>query len=96
MCVVCVTCVPVQAEQGSLPRPGVAGDADKLLELVNKLAAAKGGDSKVEVDEGLVRKFASGQDSKHVLWAGRGTVLEYGWEGEGDVCVLLAARRSCG
>jgi hypothetical protein len=49
-----------QAEHGSLPRPGVSSDADKLLELVNKLAAAKGGDAKVEVDEGLVRKFASG------------------------------------
>jgi hypothetical protein len=38
----------------------VSSDADKLLELVNKLAAAKGGDAKVEVDEALIRKFASG------------------------------------
>lgn len=49
-----------QAEHGSLPRPGVSSDADQLLELVNKLAAAKGGDAKVEVDEVLIRKFASG------------------------------------
>jgi hypothetical protein len=50
-----------QAEHGSLPRPGVSADGDKLLQLVHKLAAAKGGDAKVEVDEALVRKFASGE-----------------------------------
>lgn len=50
-----------QAEHGSLPRPGVSADGDKLLQLVHKLAAAKGGDVKVEVDEALVRKFASGE-----------------------------------
>lgn len=55
---------PPQAEHGSLPRPGVSADGDKLLALVHKLAAAKGGEgsgSKVEVDEALVRKFASGE-----------------------------------
>jgi hypothetical protein len=53
----------VQAEHGSLPRPGQSADGDKLLQLVNKLAAAKAGDAKVEVDEALVRKFASGGDT---------------------------------
>jgi hypothetical protein len=47
-----------QTEAGSLPRPGVSGDADKLLELLNSLAAKQS--DKVEVDEGLLRKFASG------------------------------------
>eukprot|EP00775_Hariotina_reticulata_P006408 gene6408-6639_t len=47
-----------QAEQGALPRPGVTSDADKLLELVNNLAS-KAAD-KAEVDEAIVRKFASG------------------------------------
>lgn len=51
----------MQAEHGSLPRPGQSADGDKLLQLVNKLAAAKAGDAKVEVDEALVRKFASGE-----------------------------------
>lgn len=50
-----------QAEHGSLPRPGVSSDGDKLLQLVHKLAGGKGGEgAKVEVDEGLIRKFASG------------------------------------
>jgi hypothetical protein len=47
-----------QAEAGSLPRPGVSGDADKLLELVSGLAGKQS--DKVEVDEALLRKFASG------------------------------------
>lgn len=38
----------------------MSADGDKLLQLVNKLAAAKAGDAKAEVDEGLIRKFASG------------------------------------
>jgi hypothetical protein len=42
----------------------VSADGDKLLQLVTKLAAAKGGDAKVEVDEGLVRKFASGEGGR--------------------------------
>lgn len=55
----CVPLLPWQAEGGSLPRPGVSGDADKLLELVAGLAAKQS--DKVEVDEALLRKFASGQ-----------------------------------
>eukprot|EP00882_Tetradesmus_deserticola_P028796 GHRQ01032089.1.p2 GENE.GHRQ01032089.1~~GHRQ01032089.1.p2 ORF type:complete len:168 (-),score=41.16 GHRQ01032089.1:476-979(-) len=48
----------LQAETGALPRPGVSGDADKLLELVGSLAAKQ--TDKVELDEALLRKFASG------------------------------------
>lgn len=39
----------------------MSSDGDKLLQLVHKLAGGKGGEgAKVEVDEGLIRKFASG------------------------------------
>ncbi|WIA10070.1 hypothetical protein OEZ85_010280 [Tetradesmus obliquus] len=50
------------AEAGSLPRPGVAGDAAKLTELVAALAAKQ--TDKVEVDEDLLRKFASGSSGE--------------------------------
>lgn len=51
--------LPLQVAHGSLPRPGNVADGDKLLELVRALNEAKGED-KVEVDEGVLRKFASG------------------------------------
>jgi hypothetical protein len=52
-------CHPLQTANGSLPRPGNVSDGDKLLELVRALNEAKGED-KVELDEGVLRKFASG------------------------------------
>jgi hypothetical protein len=55
---ICCWCLLSQAETRSLPRPGVSADADKLLGLVNGLAGKQA--DKVEVDEGLLRKFASG------------------------------------
>eukprot|EP00879_Flechtneria_rotunda_P011893 GHRR01012422.1.p1 GENE.GHRR01012422.1~~GHRR01012422.1.p1 ORF type:complete len:887 (+),score=280.88 GHRR01012422.1:1076-3736(+) len=47
-----------QAEIDSLPRPGVSEDAEKLLAIFNSLAGKQA--DKVEVEEGLIRKFASG------------------------------------
>jgi len=86
--------VCLQAEQGSLPRPGVTSDADKLLELVNGLAS-KAAD-KAEVDEAIVRKFASG------AWHGRGCAC--GWltcavvtviQGFGGLCLVVLLLHSC-
>jgi hypothetical protein len=62
--------MPSQAEVGSLPRPGVAGDAAKLLEIFNSLAAKQA--DKVEVDEALLKKFASGAP-----WVRRGCGILY-------------------
>jgi ubiquitin-activating enzyme E1 len=50
-----------QAEQGALPRPGSLGDADKVIETVKKMNEARGADAKVELDEEVLRKFASGR-----------------------------------
>eukprot|EP00879_Flechtneria_rotunda_P024769 GHRR01026278.1.p1 GENE.GHRR01026278.1~~GHRR01026278.1.p1 ORF type:complete len:166 (-),score=44.70 GHRR01026278.1:478-975(-) len=53
-----------QAEIDSLPRPGVSEDAEKLLAIFNSLAGKQA--DKVEVEEGLIRKFASGGCSRRL------------------------------
>jgi hypothetical protein len=52
-----------QAETGALPRPGHAGDASKLLELVDAVNARAPRDARIDIDDaarGVLRKFASG------------------------------------
>jgi hypothetical protein len=54
---------PLQAESGALPRPGNAGDAARLVALVEGLNAAAPQEARLELDDaarGVLRKLASG------------------------------------
>ncbi len=50
----------MQAEHSRLPRPGSTTDADTLLALMRTIKERSPADARVEIDEAVVRKFASG------------------------------------
>jgi hypothetical protein len=60
-----------QVETGALPRPGHAGDASKLLELVDAVNARSPQDARLDIDDaarGILRKFASGEGLVGAWW----------------------------